>query len=178
MSEEHDILPELHPPRMHSIPESSLWPWTLAVTGVVFGAGLLLGWRWRRGLRQETMPVSPEQEAMAGLNRLQDFQEDGQIRTAIVQILKRFFARKARLSQAERTSQELIEALGATLVFNPEQLEAARRLLVECDRQSFSQTDGSDGPSVLVTDAKALVSSVAAVPSGQCQDATQGGHGQ
>lgn len=158
------------------MPESSLWLWILAISGVVFGAGLLLWWRWRRGLRHEAVAVSPEQEAMAGLNRLQESKEDSQIRTAMVQILKRFFARKAQLNQAERTSQELIEALRATLVFNPEQLEAARRLLLECDRQNFSQTDGSDGPSVLVSEAIALVSTVATIPSGRCEDTTQGGH--
>ncbi len=98
------------------------WGWlgSLFLFALAIGAGVTLWWRWKhRALAGEITPepvLSPEDEALLGLNRLfdSDLIRQGKIKEyflALSEILRRYFERRFEILAVESTTSEILQAL-------------------------------------------------------------------
>jgi hypothetical protein len=136
-----DIKP---PARM---PERPLWPWVLALLGLL-GAGAWLWWRRRRRPdapidAPATPPLPPHEQAYAELERLlsSGLLEKGRVKEfyiELAEILRRYLAGRYGIETFDRTTFEILEALRAARL-PVRVVAAAADFLAACDLVKFAR---------------------------------------
>ena len=134
--------PNALPPLAPAYPEIQPTFWEAHRAAVILGAivlTLLVGfatWLMLRPKRKAVLP--PEQIAQETLTKLLSQPEDGQVLSAVSQILRRYVSQKLNLPDGERTTAEFIQNLTQLNTADVKLSETISSFLRECDVRKFS----------------------------------------
>ena len=147
----------------------------LAIITGVFVVLLLIGMLiWRQLCPIAAPHPSPEKTARNALARLQNQPENGNVLSAVSQIVRRYISGRLGLSKNELTTTEFIAALARCDKLDLAHVESACSFLRECDVRKFSPRNNA-GSINAVNRALVLIQSVEAHLSAEGQAFPQAG---
>lgn len=117
------------------------WPWLASLSALALAVLLAAGWTWRRLTRRQPMELTPEQRALAALERLESQVEtlpSAQVHSEVSLLVRGYLAERLTLRALQQTTPEFLQAIEKGQQLSSEQRGALQELLQSCDQARFA----------------------------------------
>jgi len=117
------------------------WPWLANLSALAVAVLLAAAWIWRRLTYRAPLELTPEQRALAALERLETQVEtlpSASIHSEVSLLVRGYLAERLALRALQQTTPEFLRAIEEGQHLSPEQRAALRDLLQSCDQARFA----------------------------------------
>jgi hypothetical protein len=130
--------------------DAGRWNWLLWLGGAIVLLGLsLAGWQMGRRWAQQRLVLTPEQWALAEVQRLTRLNLSGEteverFHTQLSDIIRRYLEKRFQLPASRQTTVEFLETMRQAPQLTPQQQELLRDFLERCDLAKFARAMPSE----------------------------------